>query len=104
VDTPPGSLSFYVAEPVQRLATVAEAAVRLADREPTAIVTKSKRLPQLASLITGPAYVWWESPRLKVLVANRPPPNGSGIPIVALRNDAPHGRVGNAPGNAHQGE
>lgn len=103
VDTPPGSLSFYVAAPVQRLATLAEAAERLAETEPTAIITKSKRLAELGSLLAGPAYVWWESPRIKLLVVNRPPPDGSGIPVVALS-----GRVGTAlgtaPGTAHQGE
>ena len=74
VDTAPGSLSFYVAEPVQRLTTLAEAAARLGEVEPTAIVTKSKRLAELGSLLAAPAYVWWESPRVKLLVVNRPPP------------------------------
>jgi hypothetical protein len=95
VDTAPGSLSFYVAEPVQRLTTLAEAAARLGEVEPTAIVTKSKRLAELRSLLAAPAYVWWESPRVKLLVVNRPPPDGSGIPVVALSD-----RVG----NAQQGE
>lgn len=85
VDTPPGSLSFYLAQPVQRLATVVDAAARLADPEVTAIVTKTKRLPELTSLLRGPAYIWWQSPRIKVLVANRPPPEGSGIAVIPLQ-------------------
>lgn len=84
LDSPPGSLSFYVEGPVLRLATLPEAAARLSETEPTAIVTKSKRLAELASLVSGPAYLWWESPRIKVLVVNRPPPEGSGIPVVPL--------------------
>jgi hypothetical protein len=84
VDSPAGSLSFYLAQPVPRLATLAEAAAHLTDAEPTAIVTKTKRLPELVSFLRSPAYVWWESPRIKVLVVNRPPPEGSGIPLVPL--------------------
>lgn len=85
VDTPPGSLSFYLEQPVERLATLNDAAERLGEAAPTAILTKTKRLVELAPLMTGPAYVWWESPRIKVLVTNRAPPAGSGIAVVPLR-------------------
>ena len=85
VDTPPGSLSFYLAQPVPRLATVSDAAARLAEAEAAAIVTKTKRLPELTSQLRGPAYIWWQSPRIKVLVVNRPPPEGSGIALVPLQ-------------------
>lgn len=85
VDTPPGSLAFYLEQPVERLPTLNDAAARLAEAAPTAILTKTKRLPELATLVAGPAYVWWESPRIKVLVTNRPPPEGSGIEGKLLR-------------------
>jgi hypothetical protein len=84
-DSPPGSLSFYIKDPVQRLATAAEVRDRLSETQPTAVVMKRKRLAELAAVMTSPAFVWWEGTRVKALVVNRPPPPESGIAVVSLQ-------------------
>ncbi|MGH7818753.1 MAG: ArnT family glycosyltransferase [Candidatus Binatia bacterium] len=70
------SLSFYSGRPVRSFDSIGEAASFLASREPVALLTKRRHLPEVRAAIPVAWYFWWESDSKKVLLVNRPSPAG----------------------------
>lgn len=70
------SLQYYAGRPTHELKTPEETARVLAGADPVVIVTRNRHLPAIRRLTasTTPVSVWWQGPRSRVVVSNRPRP------------------------------
>lgn len=72
------SLQYYAGCRTQEVPTADEAATLLSGDAPVVLITRSHHLNAIRSLTTSAINVWWEGPRSRILVSNRPPPSLAG--------------------------
>ncbi|MGH7859741.1 MAG: hypothetical protein ACREQY_20630, partial [Candidatus Binatia bacterium] len=73
------SLSFYSGRPSRAVELLGDATSLLDADHPTALLTKDRYLPDLRGRMSRPVYFWWEADSKKILLANRPPPDGADL-------------------------
>lgn len=68
------SLEYYAGRRTREARTAADAGRLLSGPAPVVLVTRDRHLDAIRRSTTEPLTVWWEGPRSRVVVANRPPP------------------------------
>ena len=70
------SLEYYAERLTHELKTPEDIARALAGTDPVVLVTRNRHLPAIRRAITPttPMNVWWQGPRSRVMVSNRPRP------------------------------
>lgn len=68
------SLQYYAGRRTHAVATAEEAAALLSGTAPVVLITRGRHLDAIRSLMTPTVNVWWQGPRSRILISNRPPP------------------------------
>ncbi|MEB2284759.1 MAG: hypothetical protein B6D46_13355 [Polyangiaceae bacterium UTPRO1] len=76
------SFTYYGGRSLMRARSPAEVAAALGRSGPTAALVKHRHIAKIRQHLRQPACIWWQSPAGRVLITNRPTPDGSGVPLL----------------------
>ncbi len=76
------SFMYYGGRSLYRVRSPADAAEMLSRPGATAVLVKRRHVEKIRQHLTAPAWIWWQSPSGRVLIANVPRPNEPGTPLV----------------------